>query len=56
MIGSALSSTAVMAQAMRVYENHKKEFKAREEIQGDCTGCVAYDNNNHKGHEDSGQG
>jgi AhpD family alkylhydroperoxidase len=47
LIGSALSSTAVMAQAMRVYENYKKEFKTKEEIEGECTGCVAYDNHNH---------
>jgi AhpD family alkylhydroperoxidase len=47
LIGSALSSTAVMAQAMRVYENYKKESRAKEEIEGECAGCVAYNNHNH---------
>ena len=44
LIGSALSSTAILAQAMRVYESHKKESKAKEEIEGECAGCIAYDN------------
>lgn len=44
LIGSALSSTAILAQAMRVYEGHKKESKAREEIEGGCEGCIAYEN------------
>lgn len=48
LIGSALSSTAILAQAMRVYESHKKEIKAKDEIEGECAGCVAYDNHNHK--------
>ncbi len=47
LLGSALSSTAVMAQAMRVYQNHKKEIKAKEEIEGDCVDCIAYENHNH---------
>ena len=46
LLGSALSSSAVMAQAMRVYENHKKEIKAKEEIEGDCIDCIAYENHN----------
>jgi AhpD family alkylhydroperoxidase len=50
LIGSALSSTAVMAQAMRVYESHKKEFRAKEELEGECKGCIAYEN--HNNHED----
>ena len=44
LIGSALSSTAILAQAMRVYQSHKKEAKAKEEIEGECEGCVAYEN------------
>lgn len=44
LIGSALSSTAILAQAMRVYESHKKESKAKEEIEGECEGCIAYEN------------
>lgn len=54
LIGCALSSTAVMAQAMRVYQNHKKETKAKEEIEGDCIDCIAYENNhiNHNNHKD----
>ena len=51
LIGSALSSTAVMAQAMRVYENNKREFKAKEEAEGECSGCIAYDNHNHHNNE-----
>jgi AhpD family alkylhydroperoxidase len=48
LLASALSSSAVMAQAMRVYESHKKESKAKEEIEGDCVDCVAYENHNGK--------
>jgi AhpD family alkylhydroperoxidase len=55
LIGSAMSSTAVMAQAMRVYENNKKEFKAKEELEGECEGCVAYENHNHDNNDKTQQ-
>jgi AhpD family alkylhydroperoxidase len=49
LIGSALSSTAVMAQAMRVYEKHKQEFKSKDDAgEGECEGCIAYENHNGK--------
>lgn len=51
LIGSSLSSTAVMAQAMRVYENHKNARKpVTDDGEGDCENCVAYENHNGKNH------
>lgn len=52
LIGSALSSTAVMAQAMRVYEKHKKEFKSKDDAEVECEGCIAYENHNGKHNSD----
>lgn len=47
LLASALSNTAALAQAMRVYENHKKESRAQENAPvRDCPGCFVYENNN----------
>lgn len=49
LLASALCNAAALAQAMRVFESHKKESKAQEELADeDCPGCVVYENNNHK--------
>jgi AhpD family alkylhydroperoxidase len=61
LLASALSNTAALAQAMRVFESNRNETKAQEELMSqDCTGCMVYENNNHnhvnngktKGHGD----
>ena len=52
LLASALCNAAALAQAMRVFETHKKEAKAKEELAGeDCPGCVVFENNNHN-HKD----
>jgi AhpD family alkylhydroperoxidase len=50
LLASALSNTAALAQAMRVYEEDRDEIpedeaKAKAE---DCDGCVVVENHNHK--------
>ncbi|MCD1295746.1 carboxymuconolactone decarboxylase family protein [Methanocella sp. CWC-04] len=50
LLASAFSNTAALAQAMRVFENHKNETKAQEELsEYNCKSCVVYENNNHTG-------
>ncbi|HMK47049.1 MAG TPA: carboxymuconolactone decarboxylase family protein [Methanocella sp.] len=45
LLASALSNTAALAQAMRVYETDRKEHVDAESTKDDCPGCMVYENN-----------
>ena len=53
LLASALSNTAALAQAMRVFEADRKEHGDAEPIKDDCPGCMVYENN-HKNKNNTG--
>jgi AhpD family alkylhydroperoxidase len=45
LLASALSNTAALAQAMRVFESDKEAHRDAETIKDECPGCMVYENN-----------
>lgn len=49
LLASALSNTAALAQAMRVYETDREQNRESDALKDDCSGCMVYENNNKNG-------
>lgn len=52
LLASALSNTAALAQAMRVFESDKEEHRDNESMKDECPTCVVYENNHKNGNGD----